>query len=170
MARVFEKIQRVIAGLRRPSRPRGRPARTNAINSLQALAVISEGPDREALQRAFRDAQWRLEFANDCMLAIDRQHEEPIPIVLYERELAVGDWRHAVSSFSHLTPRPCVILLSRNADQNLWDELVRCGGFELLRIPIDPAAVVQTVNAGWAIWRRKAAADQHQEMTPFRTA
>jgi DNA-binding NtrC family response regulator len=170
MARVVDRIQAVIAGLRGLFGPRRRPARTGAGTALQALAVMGEGPGREALQVVFRDAMWRLAVADSAEQAIVRQQQEPLPIILYERELPERDWRQAVSSFSRLTPRPCVILLSRGYDQNLWDELVRCGGFDLLRIPIDRNAVIQTVSAGWAIWRRRTAPEWNQAITPLRTA
>jgi hypothetical protein len=48
-----------------------------------------------------------------------------------------------------------VVLLSGSSDKNLWGELVRCGGFELLRTPVDPDAVIRTVRAGWFVWQNQ---------------
>jgi len=74
---------------------------------------------------------------------------------LYERELNPCHWREAVSLLSRLSPRPYVILLSSSSDKNLWDELVRHGGSEILRTPIDRDAVMRAVNAGWSLWRNQ---------------
>lgn len=155
MGKVVDQIRAVIAGLRGSYRSRSRPAPTDTGSTLQALAVMGEGPGRKALQVIFRDAGWQLAIADSAASAIARQQQEPLPIILYERELTEKDWRQAVSSFSRLSPCPCVVLLSRSYDQNLWDELVRCGGFEVLRTPVNRKAVIQTVSAGWSIWRRK---------------
>jgi DNA-binding NtrC family response regulator len=121
----------------------------------RALALMGEGPGRDALQVVFRDAGWKLVVADTSASAVVRQEKEPLPIILYEREMRKGGWRQAVSLFSRLSPRPCVLLLARSSDKNLWDELVRCGGFDLLRTPVDRDAVIRTVRAGWSIWQNQ---------------
>jgi DNA-binding NtrC family response regulator len=103
----------------------------------------------------FHDAGCALAVAGNPESAIACQKKEHFPIILYERELTERDWRQVVSVFSRLSPRLCVILLSRNSDKNLWDELVRCGGFDLLRTPVDRDAVIRTLRAGWSIWQNQ---------------
>lgn len=155
MAKVADRFQAVIAGLRKPARLRSMPDRAVVDAAPRALAVMGEGPGREALQVVFRDAGWKLAVADTSASAIARQKNDPLPIILYDRELAERGWRQAVSLFSRLSPRPCVVLLSPSSDKNLWDELVRCGGFDLLRTPVDRDAVIRTVRAGWSIWRNQ---------------
>jgi DNA-binding NtrC family response regulator len=155
MAKVVDQFQAVISGLRRSARLRSMPDR-DAVNAApRALAVMGEGPGRDALRAVFRDAGWKLVVADTSASAIARQEKDPLPIILYERELTERGWRQAVSLFSRLSPRPCVVLLSRSSDKNLWDELVRCGGFDLLRTPVDRDAVIRTVRAGWSIWQNQ---------------
>jgi DNA-binding NtrC family response regulator len=153
MAKVVDQVQAVIWGLRRSSRLRSMPDRAVVYPALRALAVIGEGPVRETLQVLFRDVGWQLVVADTAAAALARQEKEPLPIILYERELTERGWRQAVSLFSRLSPRPCVVLLSRSSDKNLWDELVRCGGFDLLRTPVDRDAMIRTLRAGWSIWQ-----------------
>jgi len=74
---------------------------------------------------------------------------------LYERELNPHRWREAVSLFSRLSPRPYVILLSSSSDKNLWDELVRHGGSEILRTPIDGDAFKRAIRSAWSLWRNQ---------------
>ena len=152
MANIAARIRVVIARLCQPGSLREGSVRAVA-QSPRALAVIRNGPDRDTLQGVFRDAGWQLEVADTPAAAFANRQEKSAPIVLYERELTERGWRQAMSVFSRLSPRPCVVLLSRTSDMNLWDELVRCGGFDLLRIPIDRDAVIRTVRAGWSVWQ-----------------
>jgi DNA-binding NtrC family response regulator len=153
MAKVIDQFQAIIAGLRRSP---GRQLSVSAVGEARkALAVMSDGPDRDALKAIFRDAGWRLTLMGDLASAIAGQERDRCPIILYERELAEKDWRPAVSIFSRLSPRPGVILLSRNSDKNLWDELVRCGGFDLLRTPLNGDVAVRTLKSAWAIWQNQ---------------
>lgn len=172
MSKVADQFQAVISALRKSVRWRSMPDRAVVDAAPRVLAVMGEGPGRDALQVVFRDAGWELVVADTAASAIARQEKEPLPIILYERELTEEGWRSAVSRFSRLSPRPCVVMLSRSSDKNLWDEFVRCGGFDLLRTPVDRDAVIRTVRAGWSIWRsrRKAAPKGHQAITPLRTA
>jgi DNA-binding NtrC family response regulator len=124
-------------------------------DDLRALAIMGAGPDRDALQAIFHDADWALTITDTPVSAIDLQREGPAPIVLCERELTTYDWRATVSGLSRLSPRPCVILLSGSSDRNLWDELGRCGGCDILRTPVERDAVMRTVRAGWSLWRHQ---------------
>jgi DNA-binding NtrC family response regulator len=113
---------------------------------------MSDGTDRDRVQAVLRRVGWNLTVTNSLTVGLVHQQKDPHPIILYDRELPQENWREAVSSFTRLTPRPCLVLLSRNTDKNLWDELIRCGGFDLLRTPVEPDALVRTVRAGWSIW------------------
>ena len=155
MTKVAGQFQAVVSRLRGSVRWRSMLDWASADAAPRALAVMGEGPGRDALQVVFRDAGWKLVVADSSASAMARQEKEPLPIILYDRELTDKGWRQAVSRFSRLSPRPCVLLLSRSSDKNLWDELVRCGGFDLLRTPIDRDAVIRTVGAGWSIWRSR---------------
>jgi DNA-binding NtrC family response regulator len=121
----------------------------------RALAIVAPGPARDALQAIFDDAGWVLKIADTLQSALVCQAEGPFPIVLYEREPCEHDWRAAVSLLSKLSPRPCVILLSGSCDRNLWDELGRYGGSDILRTPVDRDAVMRAVKSGWSLWRNQ---------------
>ena len=51
------------------------------------------------------------------------------------------------------SPRPYVILLSPNVDQNLWDELQRVGGSDILRAPVNREDLLWAVTRAWLLWR-----------------
>jgi DNA-binding NtrC family response regulator len=111
------------------------------------------GPERDALQAIFREADWDLAIAESLSFALTSQKTHPFPIVLWERELLDCDWHKAVSVLSGLPPRPWVILLSGHSDKNLWDDLTGFGGSDILRTPLDKEAVVRAIRSGWFLWR-----------------
>jgi FixJ family two-component response regulator len=60
-----------------------------------------------------------------------------------------------VRNLSRKSPRPHVILLSPNADANLWDELERVGGSDILRTPINRDKMLRAVKRAWLLWRNQ---------------
>ncbi len=116
---------------------------------------MGEGADRLALRAAFDDRGWPLCFAESTTEALVLQMQERFPIVLFQREVAGRDWRPAVRVLSRMMPRACVVLMSDTSDMNQWEELVRCGGFDVVRTPLDGPAVIRLVGAAWSIWKQQ---------------
>ena len=89
---------------------------------------------------------------NTLSAAVDIQQRQFCPVVLYDQQ-TVQDWRDAIGELSKLSSRPCVILISRQSDKNLLDEVARCGGADVLRIPLTPDAVLRMLESHLTIWR-----------------
>lgn len=166
--KVVNRLQEMVLGLGRSGRISSNSRRVVADDAPRALAVMREGSGRDALQAIFDDLGWRLTIAGTPAAAVARHRESSLPVILYERELMDCDWRLPVSLFAKLSPPPCVILMSASADRNLWDEVIRCGGSDILRIPFGHDAVIRAVRAGWSLWRNQQ--NLRQAITPFRTA
>jgi len=162
------RFQEMVLALRRPGHISPKSSRVVAVDGPRALAVMREGFGRDALRTIFNDLGWKLTIAGTPAAAVARHRESPFPIILYERELTGCDWRLLVSLFGRLSPPPSVILLSPSADRNLWDEVIRCGGSDILRMPFDRDAVMRAVRAGWTLWRSQQ--NVRQAITPLRTA
>ena len=108
----------------------------------RVLAVTRVGPGQDALRGMLNDLGWTVVFAGTPADAIARYCEDPFPVILYERELTACDWRLVVPLFAKLSPPPFVMLLSASSDWNLWDEVVRRGGCDILRMPPDRDALM----------------------------
>ena len=117
------------------------------------LAVVEEGPAREAVAEAARREGWVLEIADSLKAVQETQRAMRHAVVVYQRELPGIDWREAVSICAGMAGRPCVILLSRLADHNLWVELARHGGSDLLREPVEIQALGAAVHNAWSLWQ-----------------
>jgi DNA-binding NtrC family response regulator len=153
-----------------PSKSAHAPSIRRAVaeDAPRALAVMREGAAWESLRAVFEDLGWTLVFAGTPAAAIARHSEDPFPVILYDRDLTGCEWRLVVPLFAKLSPPPSVILLSAKADRNLWDEVVRCGGCDVLRVPVDRDAVARAVRAACSLWRNQQ--NLRQPITPLRTA
>jgi len=127
----------------------------------QILAIVSPGPNLAILKTQSRHSGWSLSLSDAGRDAARLRGLEVSPIIIYDRELSPSHWREMVRRFAREVPRPYVILLSPNADANLWDELQRLGGSDILRAPIDRDSLLGAVERGWQFWR-----NQQQLRTP----
>ena len=100
------------------------------------LAIVPQGPNRLLVQAISRDAGWTLTLSDTSPGLILGQSADLPPIIIYDREISPQNWREVVGALTRQSPRPYVILLSPNADANLWDELQRVGGSDILRTPV----------------------------------
>lgn len=155
VAKLVKRIQAVVDSIRGRRRVEGPPVLPAPGAGLRAMAVISDGADRAALQAAFEEKGWVLIVADNTTDALVLQMQERFPVVLFQRDIAGKDWRPAVRVLSRMMPRPGVVLLSDTSDMNQWEELVRCGGFDVARTPVDGGAVMRMVSAAWSVWKQQ---------------
>jgi len=116
------------------------------------LAVVPEGVDRTVLEAISRDAGWELTFG-DALPATGIGFEGLPPIVLYDCRVPDREWNGTVRMLSRSPSRPCVILISPRCDRNLWDELERAGGSDILRSPIQADEARRAVKRAWLLWQ-----------------
>jgi FixJ family two-component response regulator len=69
-------------------------------------------------------------------------------IVLFDRDLPAVDWRQAIGKLSNGHCR--VILASFVADDYLWEEIIHCGGYDVIAKPFRGDEVVHMIQFAWA--------------------
>ncbi len=129
--------------LGRPRR-KGGPPREPRI-----LAVVRQGPNRLILEALSQDAGLAIIFSESCAFA----HSDPAPVVIYDCELSPIQWPKIIRGLAQQSPRPYLILLSSQADANLWEELQRVGGSDVLRRPIDRDDFLAALTRAWQLRR-----------------
>lgn len=117
------------------------------------LAIVRQGSDRLLLQTISQQSGWMLTLSGKPGDATLSGTTATPPIVIYDRGIAPLDWHQAVGDWARKSPRPYVILLSPNTDSNLWDELQRVGGSDILRSPLDREQVIWAVKRAWVFWQ-----------------
>src|SRR5437899_1447595 len=136
----------------RPSTPGDQALARGA--RVSSLAISSSVEDLSFLERRFKDAQWKLYTARTCREALAELIPNRVSIVLCECQLPDGDWKDVLRQLARLQerPRPRLIVVSRNANEALWAEVLNMGAFDLLATPFREEELVFTIGSAWLDW------------------
>jgi DNA-binding response OmpR family regulator len=93
------------------------------------------------LAAIFAPIGWTLHRAAGVRAAADLLQKHPVSVVICEDKLPDGNWEAVRDSLRGLSSTPCLIVSSRQSDENLWSEVLRGGGYGVLSIPFDPRTV-----------------------------
>jgi DNA-binding response OmpR family regulator len=132
------------------------PAETRHADSHRSrvtiVSVLLEDQDRSLIAEVCYQNQWDVFFAKTCAEA--RQVSEQIKphVILLDRDLADGDWRHSLSGCAASSAGACTMLISRVADDYLWNEVVCNGGYDVLPKPLREPDVLRAVKFAWSYW------------------
>jgi len=147
------------AGPRYVSRERfGQERDTGAASRTAVIALAATDYDREILTFVSQAEAWAIHFAESRVEAWDAVHRYGSPVILYDRDWPDAEWRSTVQAFASSPQRPCVIMASRVADDYLWQELIRCGGHDLLAKPLRVEDVSRAVKLAMSYWASARAA------------
>jgi DNA-binding NtrC family response regulator len=116
------------------------------------VSVLLDDQDRSLITEVCFENQWDVFFAKTCAEA--RQVSEQIKphIILLDRDLADGDWRSSLTACASSAAGACTLLISRVADDYLWNEVVCNGGYDVLRKPLRRPDVLRAVKFAWSYW------------------
>ncbi len=134
-----------------------RPSRQRARRGVPIVVAGAGDQDRDALREAGDSEQWDVQFTNSCEEARTLANKGTAPVILCDRDLPETQWREAVRTLSALPHRPIVILVSKVADENLWSEVFRIGGFDILAKPLQAEDARRAVNLALSYWRSETA-------------
>lgn len=122
------------------------------------VALIVSDHDREVLTRISACEPVDVHFADSHRDAWEAMNRLNSPVILYDRDWPHAEWRTAVQALASSPHRSCVILASRVADDYLWEELIRCGGYDLLAKPFRADNVARALKLALSYWKTSTAA------------
>ena len=146
MTKLLSYMLRLRRPIRHPARPR-----------VPVVAAGTDEEDRSVLRQVAQREHWSVEFANSSEEAWVIANRKTAPVILCDRDLPETDWRAAVRSLAALPHHPVVILLSKVADEYLWNEVFRIGGFDILARPLRTEEIRRAVGLALSYWRSEAA-------------
>jgi DNA-binding NtrC family response regulator len=76
-------------------------------------------------------------------------------VVICEAILPDADWKRVVNRTSRRKDAPRVIVISSQADDFLWAEVLNLGGYDVLPKPLVQDEVVRVVRLAWQNWRNE---------------
>jgi FixJ family two-component response regulator len=87
------------------------------------------------------------------MAALD---EQPAVVLICEAVLPDGSWRELLDHTLRLPLPPPLIVVAPHADDRLWMDVLNCGGYNLLAIPLEEREVFRLVSMAWRHLRDRA--------------
>ncbi len=140
-------ISRLLTAARRLGRKSDRPSAR-----LTVIGLIAGERERRILAAVCSRNRWNAVLADTCQEARSELDRIEAPVVLCDRDLAGENWRRAVETLA-ASPQPsCILLLSSVVDDYLRNEVVRSGGYDVLRKPLREDEVVRAVRLAWTFW------------------
>ena len=120
---------------------------------IRMVAVLGSSQDRYLLYEISERNHWEVFFAETQEQARQMSDQLKPAIILFDRDVVGADWRDAVSSLASVSAGGCVLLISRVADEYLWNEIVSVGGYDLLHKPLNEKDLSRAIKLAWSYWR-----------------
>lgn len=121
-----------------------------AIDPPSLMIVAPAEEDRQTLEKIVASCGWTVYRATSCEEAILlAQYRHPHAIVC-DAELSDGGWRRIWKALSSDRQPPHLIVASRNADENLWVQVLNEGGHDVLLKPFCAEEVIWAIGCAAA--------------------
>jgi FixJ family two-component response regulator len=121
-----------------------------------AIVALLTGPDLAVVRELSTSRHWEVSFAADCPDALVRIGQMKAQILFLDRDLAGPGWRQTIHAFASSSHKICIMLVSKTVDTNLWNEVVRYGGYEVLPKPLQENDLLRAVSLAWSYWSSSA--------------
>jgi hypothetical protein len=121
-----------------------------------ALLVITRDPELyEKLREIACGWKWTIHQTAEVNPSVAACFSDSISIkiVVYDGDSIEGDWKDALAGIKLWEKQPCVLLASRVSDRYLWDEVVRCGGHDIIAKSAERQELMRTLRFAW-FWKK----------------
>jgi len=121
------------------------------ISQRAALLVSNVEKDHEFLGEVFSKQGWTLHNSRTLGSALAFLRDNPVPVVITERDLPRGDWKDLFAGIQRLPCAPLVIVTARLADEHLWAEVLNLGGHDVLSQPFQVKELLWVLGTAWRL-------------------
>jgi DNA-binding response OmpR family regulator len=116
------------------------------------VCFVTNDTERSLIESLGQRNQWGVSFSATGAEAERLLRKLKPQIMLFDRDLAGHHWREFVAAFAAASSGVCIMLLSTVLDDNLWNDLVANGGYDLLRKPLREDEVTRAVRMARSYW------------------
>jgi DNA-binding NtrC family response regulator len=120
------------------------------------IVGLLDDRDRAVVRELSGCRHWDVSFAAACPDALALIGQTKPQILFMDRDLSGSDWRETMSVFASSSNKICIMLVSTVVDTDLWNEVVRNGGYEVLPKPLRADQVSKAVGLAWSYWSSAA--------------
>jgi hypothetical protein len=132
---------------------RSQPAEVQSVEpELTLVALVTDEGDRALLAHLAVEHGWTIHFARTCCEALESLNSYQAQIIVLEREALGRDWRGTIQKMVSEPNLVCAILISKVADNYLWNEVILWGGHDVLTTPLCEESVVRAIRLAWLYW------------------
>jgi DNA-binding NtrC family response regulator len=121
----------------------------------QTLAVSGSEIELSRLRDLFAGTSWAIETVNTLGAAKEWLARNPTSVVLCETLLPDGDWKAVLRAAAALHDPPSLVVMSRQADNRLWLEVLNHGGCDVLALPTQRTDLFQVLGSAWRSWKAR---------------
>jgi two-component system response regulator AtoC len=115
-----------------------------AAESAPALLAVSPDPkDPDLLELNLTG--WNVRRAGSCTDALAMLKQSACDVILCEKDLPDGGWRDLLAGLGALRDALPVVVMSGAADESMWADVLRDGGFDLLAKPLEDQEVCRVI-------------------------
>jgi DNA-binding response OmpR family regulator len=135
------------------------------VPSLEKIYILLVSPYREdhsTIRNILHHDGWEISRCATVREATTHLQGNANSIVICERDLPDGCWKDVLHRINTLTNPPLLLVTSRQADENLWGEVLNLGGYDVLTKPFDCSEVTRVVGMAWRHWLRPSGKLAHQ--------
>jgi len=122
------------------------PASVPANEQFTLLAISPETGDCHSLAEILESSRWTIHEASSYREATRLIRESDPNVILCERDLPDGSWKDVFREAVALRNAPPVVVVSRQADERLWAEVLNLGGYDVLMKPFERLEVRRVMN------------------------
>jgi DNA-binding response OmpR family regulator len=110
------------------------------------LTVSADQEDHRLLSDMLSADGWKVLPARSCREAFSSVKANRPAVIACDHKLPDGTWRDLFSLLAGINEPPPLIVVSRNADESLWAEVLNCGGYDVLAKPFDTMEVCRVLS------------------------
>lgn len=123
-----------------------------ARNELRLLSVLKADDAQNLRYRIAKPYPWSLEVARNSAQALQVLQAGSTQIVLFHIDLLGLDWKSDLRALVSSPSQPSVILVSTGVSDALREEIIECGGYDVLGLPLQESKTQLTLQYAWRFW------------------
>jgi|SRR5579884_2027949 len=122
------------------------PATNLSKSKITLLAITPDRGDCQSLTQILDDARWTVHEASSYREATRLIHESDPDVIVCERDLPDGSWKDVFREAVAVGNAAPVVVVSRQADDRFWAEVLNLGGYDVLLKPFEYTEVRRVMN------------------------
>ena len=131
---------------------RGNPGVTAPL-AVPVLLGSTHDAERRAVASFLKGTRWTLMHAASWPDLLRIVLGNTCPVILYDLALSGREWQACIFQLAAHEEGSCVVAISDGSDPDLWDEVVRHGGFDVLSRPLSKSGVLSMLDFAYIHWR-----------------